>query len=122
MPSPVVLVVEDQMDIRELLSENLLAAGFGVEEAQNGEEGMAALYAGNLSAIVTDINLGRGPSGWEVARRARELMANVAVVYVTADAVAEWNANGVPQSVIVAKPFAPAQVVTAVAALLNHSG
>ena len=122
MPSPIVLVVEDQNDILAIISDNLTEAGFEVLEARNGVEGMAALYADGLSAIVTDINLGAGPSGWELAHRARELNANVAVIYITAGAAAEWHANGVPRSVIVPKPFAPAQVVTAVATLLNQSG
>jgi hypothetical protein len=41
------------------------------------------------------------------------------VVYVTGAAAAEWSSKGVPNSLIIQKPFAPAQVVTAVSQLLN---
>jgi CheY-like chemotaxis protein len=68
---------------------------------------------------VTDISLGAKGTGWEVARRARELNPNLAVVYMSGDSAAEWHAQGVPQSVMVPKPFAPTQVVVAVASLAN---
>jgi len=41
------------------------------------------------------------------------------VVYLSGDSEADWTARGVPQSVFIAKPFAPAQVVTAISTLLN---
>jgi DNA-binding response OmpR family regulator len=71
---------------------------------------------------VTDINLGHGPlSGWDVARRGKEVNP-VPVVYMTGDSAAHWAAQGVPNSVLLTKPFAPAQLLTAVSQLLNASG
>jgi len=72
-----------------------------------------------LRALVTDVQLGPGPSGWEIAKRARELHPEIPVVYVTGTAAAEWSSKGVPNSLIIQKPFAAAQVVTAVSQLLN---
>jgi DNA-binding NtrC family response regulator len=70
--------------------------------------------------LITDVNLGRDKlSGWDVAKRARELNPSVAVIYMTGDSGHDWAANGVPNSVLLLKPFAPAQVVTAVSQLLN---
>jgi hypothetical protein len=42
----------------------------------------------------------------------------IAVVYVTGDSSSEWSANGVPQSTVLQKPFADAELVTALANLL----
>jgi CheY-like chemotaxis protein len=68
---------------------------------------------------VGPLQRGRITSGWEIAKRARELHPEIPVVYVTGAAAAEWSSKGVPNSLIIQKPFAPAQVVTAVSQLLN---
>jgi DNA-binding response OmpR family regulator len=71
------------------------------------------------SALVTDINLGAKLTGWDIARRAREINPDMPVVYMTGFADNDWAANGVPNSVLLTKPFATAQLVTAVSQLLN---
>jgi len=71
-------------------------------------------------ALVTDINLQAELSGWDVAKRARELSPEIPVVYMTGDSANQWSSHGVPNSVLLQKPFAPAQVVTAISQLLNQ--
>lgn len=67
-----------------------------------------------------DITLGRDKlDGWEVARHAREADPAFPVVYMSGDSTEDWASKGVPNSIMLAKPFAPAQLVTAVAQLLN---
>jgi CheY-like chemotaxis protein len=70
-------------------------------------------------AIATDINLKGSMNGWEVARQARQSDPGLAVVYMTGAAADEWPSEGGPDSVLLQKPFAPAQLVTAVSQLLN---
>jgi hypothetical protein len=41
------------------------------------------------------------------------------VVYVTGFYIEDWASQGVPKSIIVQKPFAPAQIITAISSLLN---
>ena len=72
-----------------------------------------------IRALVTDIDLGTQVTGWDVARRARELQADIPVVYMTGGSADEWSANGVPNSILIAKPFVPTQIVVAVSPLLN---
>jgi DNA-binding response OmpR family regulator len=75
---------------------------------------------GKYRALVTDINLEPDKlDGWDVARRAREIDPSFPVVYMTGRDVNDWASNGVPNSIMLAKPFAPAQLVTAVSQLLN---
>jgi DNA-binding NtrC family response regulator len=117
-----VLVVEDEAIILGLLREVLGEGGFAVGLAGDAEEAIAALEdaEANYRALVTDVRLIRGgATGWDVARRARELDPTMPVVYITGDGAADWASQGVPKSVLVTKPFAPSQVLTAVSQLLN---
>jgi DNA-binding NtrC family response regulator len=120
-PSVVVFLVEDDEIIRGSLKEALTEGGFGVVLAITGEEAMTMLEAGgeNYSALVTDINLPGKVSGWDVAKHAREIKETMPVLYVSGASAHQWAANGVPKSQFIAKPFAIAQVVTAVSTLIN---
>ena len=118
-----VLVVEDEQLIHALLTETLTEGGFAVEIAADGEDAIRMLNAPDASyrALVTDVNLSPGKlTGWDVAKRARELHAEIPVVYMTGAGSHDWPSRGVPNSVLVPKPFAPAQIVTAVSQLLNR--
>lgn len=72
-------------------------------------------------ALVTDIVLRGRIDGWEVASRARQNDPEFPVVYMSGAAAAEWPFKGVPNSIVLSKPFAPAQLVTAVSSLVNDS-
>ena len=89
--------------------------------AQLASEAMNVLETrvGELSGLVTDIRLPGGSDGWEIARRARELKADLPVVYTTADSAPDWPAKGVPNSVVVQKPYAGAQLLTAISTLMT---
>jgi hypothetical protein len=47
--------------------------------------------------LVTDINLGEGPDGWDVARQARELIPNLPTGYVSGAIEHEWASHGAAQ-------------------------
>ncbi|MGZ5792742.1 MAG: response regulator [Croceibacterium sp.] len=116
---PPILVAEDESLIRLALVEALEEGGYSVVEAADGRATWHEIdNAEHLRALVTDIRLGEGPGGWEIAQHARQKFPALAVVYVTGDSIGEWPANGVPQSAVLQKPFASAELVTAVANLL----
>jgi DNA-binding NtrC family response regulator len=118
----VILVVEDDHDIQSIVEEALTEGGFETVIASSAEKAMELLDSseGKFRALVTDINLGRNkPSGWEIARHAREINPDFPVVYMSGDNAEDWASQGVPHSIMLAKPFAPAQLVTAVSQLLN---
>ena len=73
----------------------------------------------NYRALVTDVSLKGRLSGWEVARQIREIDQECPVIYMTAATADEWAAQGVPNSILLQKPFVPAQLVTVVSHLLN---
>ena len=121
MELPIILVVEDNQLIQSLVEETLSDGGFDTAIAKSGEEALTLLQgpAGKYRALVTDINLQGKMDGWEVAQHAREIEPDFPVVYMSGNAAADWTSKGVPNSIMLAKPFAPAQLVTAVSNLLN---
>jgi DNA-binding response OmpR family regulator len=121
MEAPVLLLVEDDPLMQEILSVEFADSGFEIVVVRDGTQAIAELDADatRFKAAVTDIKLGTGPDGWDVGRRARELVADMPIVYITGDSAHEWSSKGVPDSVVVLKPFAPAQLSTAVAALIT---
>ena len=120
----VILVVEDDDLVQSVVEENLIDGGFEIEIASSGENAVELLDAsgGKYRALVTDINLQPGKiDGWDVARHAREIDPNFPVVYMSGKDAEDWASKGVPNSIMLAKPFAPAQLVTAISQLLNAS-
>ena len=117
------LLVEDEPLIAEMMQTHLEDGGYKVIVAAEGAEALAAFEANSddLAALVTDIRLGSGPNGWEVARHARHIKPDLPVVYMTGDSGVDWAAEGVPKSLLLQKPFAAAQLVTAVSTLLNEA-
>jgi CheY-like chemotaxis protein len=118
----VILVVEDDQTIQSVIEEALSDGGFEITIASSGEQAVELMGAANpqFRAVVTDINLGRNRmDGWDVARHARESKPDMPIIYMTGDSADEWASKGVPNSILLCKPFAPAQLVTAVAQLLN---
>jgi CheY-like chemotaxis protein len=108
-----ILVVEDDHLIQHLAEQALGDGGYRVEAASSAEQAIERLDAPNSSyrALVTDVNLGSDKlTGWDVARRARELAPDLPVVYMTAENASEWSSQGVPNSLLLSKPFAPAQL------------
>ena len=118
---PTVLVVEDQPLIGLTVQEGLEEAGYQVLLEETLAQALHELEAAStrLSALVTDIRLEGETDGWDLARRARELHPSLPVVYMSGDSAVDHSSKGVPNSIMVQKPFAAAQIVTAISTLLN---
>ena len=114
-------LVEDEVLIQEILLAEFDGAGFDIVTANDGNQAMAELNAdtARFKAVITDIRLTEGLDGWEVARCAREHVPDMPIVYITGDSSHEWSSKGVPDSVVLMKPFAPMQLSTAVSTLIT---
>ena len=121
MDTVTVLLVEDEPLLALDVETTLIDAGYSVLVCSSGHQAIAALLTMTVpfSAVVTDIRLGSGPDGWAVAKRSRELMPSVPVVYMSGDSSADWTSMGVPESIMLAKPMALSQVVVALGQLIN---
>jgi DNA-binding response OmpR family regulator len=119
---PLILVIEDEYTLQSFVEDALTEAGFATEIFSSWEEALTYQGGGKYRAVLTDINLKGTLTGWEGARQLREREPTLPVIYMTGAAADEWASQGVPGSILLAKPFAPAQLVTAVSQLLNAAG
>lgn len=119
-----ILIAEDDFQVREMLEDALSEGGFLAEILSSAEDAVTLLNSevASFRALVTDVNLSGMMSGWDLARIARERDPAFPVVYMTGTAAEDWARFGVPNSILLTKPFAPAQLVTAVSQLLNAGG
>jgi DNA-binding response OmpR family regulator len=118
---PVVLVVEDTHDQRDLFTAELTSAGFDVVEAADGETAIQEALRSNPRAIVLDLML-PGVSGFNVARvlRAHGQTQDAPIIAVTAlssDAFRSYALEAGCNSVL-RKPVIGATVVGEVVRLL----
>lgn len=121
MDAPAILLVEDEAMILLDLEAGLEEAGFEVVGLKNAAEAIAAFDAApdRFKALLSDIRLGSGQSGWELARYVRQSSPTIPVVYISGDSAGQWGAEGVPNSIMISKPFFMPQIVTALSSLMN---
>ena len=119
MAEACILVVEDEPLLRELIVGELRESGFVVIEATSAPEAMERMAAHpEIDLLFTDILLGGGANGWDVAIAFRGLYPDRPVIY--ASAYAPGVPRRVPASVYFDKPYLPLQVVQAVRLLLAN--
>lgn len=115
-----ILIAEDEWLIAVLIEEALVEAGYQVQLATNGDKAAEHLLKSpnEFDILLTDIRMPGSTSGWDLARRARELNADLPVIYMTGDSFAAWKREGVAGSLIFQKPVSMRSLVNAVAELL----
>jgi two-component system response regulator PhoP len=118
-----VLIVEDEEALREGLRAQLTQAGFTVDVAQDGEEG---LYAGReypLDVAIIDLGLPKLP-GLELIRRLRTAQKGFPILVLTARDRWQDKVEGLQAGAddYVVKPFHFQEVLARVQALLRRSG
>jgi DNA-binding response OmpR family regulator len=103
---PRVLVVEDDRDIRDLLTYVLGAEGYAVREAADGRVGLELLRAWRPDAIVLDLALpGLSGFGFRAAQLADPATAAVPVIVLSAQRNVEAWAESLRADAVLAKPF-----------------
>lgn len=114
--NPTILVVEDEALIRLALVDMFENADFDVLEASDASEAIALIegHASRIDVLLTDIRLGDGPDGWDVARFARSQLEDLPIVFVSADSADDWKEAGIDRSVMLAKPVADGDLLAAV--------
>lgn len=103
-----VLIVDDDRTLASMIEEDLIKTGFDCVRAATDRAAQKALSAGRpFDALVTDVNLGEGVTGFDLGRFARQHQPNIRIVYMSGEAnVQHWMAFGVPSSDYLSKPFA----------------
>ena len=83
-PSTVVLVVEDEMDVRMIVVDVLAEVGYTVLEAEDGDAGLAILESDRrIDLLVSDVGLPGSMNGRQLADAARQRRADLKVLFIT---------------------------------------
>jgi CheY-like chemotaxis protein len=116
--APRVLLVEDEVLISMMIEDAMVARGFEVYTATNAGDALQVLSEGPpVDVLFTDINIEGDMDGAALARRARELHPELAVLYASGSM--KSVANAVPGSTFVPKPYALADVCKMVAQMAS---
>jgi two-component system, OmpR family, response regulator PhoP len=118
-----VLVVEDEATLRDTLRLHLSEAGFTVDVARDGDEGLFAGLEYPLDVAIVDLGL-PGVPGLEVIRRLRAARKTYPILILTARANWQDKVEGLQAGAddYVAKPFHFEEVLARVQALLRRAG
>ena len=120
--SPLILVVDDYQDAREMYAEYLQYSGFRVAEAKNGNEAVAQARSLRPDLILMDLSL-PGMDGWEATRvlKADEDTKDIPIVALTGHALAgaSEGARKAGCDSFVTKPCLPDDLVVEVRRMLN---
>jgi CheY-like chemotaxis protein len=120
--TPLILVVDDYQDAREMYAEYLQFSGFRVAEARNGNEAVDQAFALKPDLILMDLSL-PGMDGWEATKRlkADERTRRIPIVALTGHALAgaSEGAKKAGCDAFVTKPCLPDDLVVEVRRMLN---
>src|ERR1700761_9122469 len=119
-----ILVVDDESDLREMLTRSFSREGHNVTAVASGREAIDRASADHFDIVLLDIALGPGPDGYEVCRTLRARRNVVPIIMLTAldseaDAVLGLEAGG---DDYVTKPFGLAELRSRIRAVLRRTG
>jgi len=116
---PMILLVEDDFDLREVIADRLDEDGCDVRSAADGQQALAAIATRRPDVIVTDLMM-PNMSGWDLIgelKRRRDLK-NIPVIVITA----AQNAPAIPLGYpVFVKPIRTDALVRAIDALMTAS-
>jgi excisionase family DNA binding protein len=111
---PVVLIVDDDEQLREYVRVNLEAEGYTVHEASSAEEGLEALEGSSVDLVLLDVMMPR-MDGWEMLRRVQERHGVGAIpVVMFSGKVGEREAGDATErgaQGFIGKPFDPRELI-----------
>ncbi len=120
-----ILVVEDEAAIQQLVSYNLIKAGFHVTCADSGEEALECLLRENIDCVLLDLML-PGMSGLEVCetirRKSEKNGRYIPIVMLTAKGEEEDIVEGLEFGAddYMTKPFSPKVLIARIKAVLRR--
>ena len=122
MTSPRVLVVDDEVYIRDLVSSALRIAGLEPTTAAGGEEALQAVERDQPDLVVLDVGL-PGLDGFEVCRALRDRGEQVPVIFLTARDAKEDMLQGFTKGGddYMTKPFSLDELIARVRAVLRRT-
>ena len=115
-----ILVVEDDIDVRDTVAEGLRTLGYQVLTAEDGGAALALLERGaTVDLLFTDVSMPRGMSGDELAHRARRLRPGLKILLTSGYAAAVRDGALLEQFSVLAKPYRSDELARAIRASLD---
>ena len=116
-----VLLVEDNKDVRELLTEVLLGHGYHVKAADRIGDAEIAMQTTHFDAAIFDIKLPDG-DGLELVRKARAITPEMGIILITGFAEVDLaiDALRVGADDFMKKPFSPDELIVRLEEVLNR--
>lgn len=116
-----ILIIEDDPDIRHLLSIRLRHAGYLPLEAANGTDGLRVVHEKRPSLVILDIGL-PGMDGWQVLQRIRDI-TTTPVMILSARGLEAEKVRGLQSGAddYVTKPFGHQELVARIDVLLRRA-
>jgi len=118
----VVLVVEDELAVRIVVSEVLSDLGYTVLEAENGQTALRIVASlARIDLLLTDVGLSGGMNGRQLADAAREGRPGLKVMFLTgyAESAAIGSGRMEPGMEVMTKPFALNALAARVEGMIN---
>lgn len=110
------LAVDDEPEIAQLVAVLMQQRGHSVETASSVAEAIDCLERATFDAVITDLTLGSGPNGWDLARQIRARWPRSRVILSTGWGpqidISEARAQGI--EAIVSKPYRVADLARAI--------
>jgi CheY-like chemotaxis protein len=111
------LLVEDEEQVRALAAEVLSEDGYAVEVAVDGEEALRKLHDDpSIGLLITDIRMPK-LDGWALAQRAKKMLPDLRVIYMTAYAALPPDED-IGLGPVLSKPWSPSQLLRLVHQIL----
>jgi CheY-like chemotaxis protein len=122
MKSPLILIVDDFADNREMYTQFLEFSGFRVAEAQNGHEALDRAFQLRPDLIVMDLSL-PGLDGWEATRRlkADDRTRDIPIIALTGHALAGHSKGAIDAGcdAFITKPCLPERLMEEIKSMLK---
>jgi CheY-like chemotaxis protein len=117
-PGLQVLLVEDDADVREVVCGYLDALGCRVRATANAEQALLTLASGaEVDLLLTDVALGSGMRGTELARRARQRLPDLPVLLKSgfSPELLAADRGALPDTELLRKPYTREELAAAIA-------
>jgi CheY-like chemotaxis protein len=123
-PAPsTILVVEDEVLVRMAVADHLRHCGYRVVEAKTGEEAQSIMRSGEpVEILFTDIDLGPGINGFELAQWTRANYRDIRILLTSGTARMAQTAADLCDGPMLTKPFPHERLVEQIDRLLGALG